>query len=230
MTVTTGMSISGKMSVGVVDDGRHAEDQDQQRHHDERVGPAQGEPNDPHDASFLLPLLMRRLCRTIRRRSAPPELSARRQPRDEVFGQKARARAPRATRRLHQCRSARRPARPVSHQGLGAAANAARADCLCGRRRRRERLHERRDLAVHPFRSFQDDRRHLERGPGSVRSIARAARTSLSIVSVRHERSSSIASTTAFEVARREEDGAGEIRDEPFADAVDQRESQAARD
>ena len=47
--LTTGMSISGKMSVGIVTIAEHAQEHDQQRHHDERVGPAQREPDDPHE-------------------------------------------------------------------------------------------------------------------------------------------------------------------------------------
>ena len=48
MTVTTGMSMTGKMSFGDAQDGADADQHDQQREHRERIGPAQRQSDDPH--------------------------------------------------------------------------------------------------------------------------------------------------------------------------------------
>ena len=52
-TLTTGMSMSGKMSVGMRDIETTPRTTMSIGHHDERVGPAQREPDDPHSTLRL---------------------------------------------------------------------------------------------------------------------------------------------------------------------------------
>ena len=48
-TLTTGMSMYGKISTGMVDDRGSAQDGDQNSHDDEGIRAAEGEPDDPHE-------------------------------------------------------------------------------------------------------------------------------------------------------------------------------------
>ena len=48
------MSMSGKMSVGVRADRERSDEQDQQRQHDERVGPIERDSDDPHGRTPVL--------------------------------------------------------------------------------------------------------------------------------------------------------------------------------
>jgi hypothetical protein len=49
-TVTTGMSMFGKISVGIRQDAEDAEDQNQKRKDDEGIRPPQRKPDNPHKA------------------------------------------------------------------------------------------------------------------------------------------------------------------------------------
>ena len=52
MILTTGMSIFGNMSVGVVWIAKRPKQQDENSQHNKRVGPVKGKPDNPHNLSL----------------------------------------------------------------------------------------------------------------------------------------------------------------------------------